>query len=269
MQILYPKGRKKALTFSYDDGQIYDRQLVKIFDQYRLKATFHLNSGTLDTDGFVTAGEVRALYANHEIACHGVHHPYFTHLAKEQLVNEVWNDRRALEKLAGYTVRGLSYPFGDYSEEVIRTLEALGFEYSRTVQSHGGFTLPTRFLEWNPTCHHNDGILEKAEQFLNTPEFLRLPLFYIWGHSFEFEREGNWSLMDQFCKKVSGRDDIWYATNLQIKRYLCAVRGLIFDTEETTVYNPSAQTVWLESEYGLKELKPGETLVLHNPVSGA
>jgi peptidoglycan/xylan/chitin deacetylase (PgdA/CDA1 family) len=262
MRILYPEGRKKALTFSYDDGQAYDRQLVGIFDRYGLKATFHLNSGTLDEDGYVSSGEVRALYANHEVACHGVHHAYFTHLTKEQLVNEVWNDRRNLEKLVGYPVRGISYPYGEYSEEVICALETLGFEYSRTVQNHGSFKLPGRFLEWNPTCHHNGGILEKAEQFLNTPEYAHLPLFYIWGHSFNFGREGNWSLIEQFCQRISGRDDVWYATNLQVKRYLCAARGLIFDTEETMVYNPSAETVWLESGGCLHALAPGQKLVL-------
>jgi Predicted xylanase/chitin deacetylase len=262
MRILYSEGRKKALTFSYDDGQAYDRQLVSIFDRYGVKATFHLNSGTLDKDDYVSSGEVRELYANHEVACHGVHHAYFTHLTKEQLVNEVWNDRRALEGLVGYPVRGISYPYGEYSEEVICSLEALGIEYSRTVQSHGSFRLPKRFLEWNPTCHHSGGILEKAEQFLNTPKYADMPLFYIWGHSYEFGREGSWSLMEQFCQKVSGRDDVWYATNLQVKRYLCAVRGLIYDTEETMVYNPSAETVWLESGGCLYGLAPGQKLAL-------
>ena len=262
MQILYPEGRNKALTFSYDDGQVYDRQLVRIFNQFQLKSTFHLNSGNLNTDGYVTGEEVPTLYEGHEVACHGVHHAYFTHLSKEQLVNEVLNDRKALEELVGYPVRGLSYPFGEYSEEVIRALEVIGIEYSRTVQSHGRFELPGRFLEWGPTCHHNNGILEKADLFLNLPEYARMPLFYIWGHSFEFDREDNWGLMEQFCRKISGRDDIWYATNLQIKRYLCAVRGLVFNIAETVVYNPASVSVWLESDGRLKELAPGQTLTL-------
>jgi peptidoglycan-N-acetylglucosamine deacetylase len=262
MRILYPEGHEKALTFSYDDGQIYDRQLVSIFNEFNLKATFHLNSGTLDTEGYVTKEEVSTLYKGHEIACHGVHHAYFTHLSKEQLVNEVLMDRKALENLVGYPVRGLSYPFGEYSEEVIGTLEALGIEYSRTVNSHGKFALPGRFMEWNPTCHHSDGILEKANTFLNPPEYARLPLFYIWGHSFEFGREGNWNLMVQFCRKISDKPDIWYATNLQIKRYLCAIRDLVFNTAETIVYNPSAVSVWMEVDGRVQELGSGQLLTL-------
>jgi peptidoglycan-N-acetylglucosamine deacetylase len=67
MQILYPEGRKKALTFSYDDGQIFDRKLVEIFNRYQVKATFHLNSAVLDHEGFITKKEVRTLYAGHEM----------------------------------------------------------------------------------------------------------------------------------------------------------------------------------------------------------
>ena len=58
MQYLYPQGKRLALTFSYDDGQIFDRRLAQIFREYGMKATFHLNSGKLGAEnlrgGFVT-----------------------------------------------------------------------------------------------------------------------------------------------------------------------------------------------------------------------
>lgn len=262
MRIYYPEGRTKALTFSYDDGQVYDRRLVDIFNRYQVRATFHLNSGTLDTDGYVTSKEIPALYKNHEVACHGVRHAYLTQLSKEQIVNEIYGDRMALEKLTGSFVRGFSYPFGEYAEDIFGILESLGIEYSRTVESHGKFMLPANFMQWNPTCHHNDGILEKAELFLNSPDYMRMPLFYVWGHSFEFGREGNWELMEAFCRKISGRDDIWYATNLQIKRYVCAIRGLVYNTAESLIHNPSAVPIWLESNGTLLQVMPGQTLAV-------
>ena len=55
----YPGGKSKALTLSYDDGQIFDRRLVEIFNKYNMKGTFHLNSGTLGKDGYVTQEEVK------------------------------------------------------------------------------------------------------------------------------------------------------------------------------------------------------------------
>ena len=48
-KVLFPEGKQSAFTLSYDDGQIYDRKLVEMFNRYGLKGTFHLNSGTIGT----------------------------------------------------------------------------------------------------------------------------------------------------------------------------------------------------------------------------
>ena len=40
-------GKKKAVTFSYDDGVTQDIRLIEIFNRYGLRATFNLNSGLL------------------------------------------------------------------------------------------------------------------------------------------------------------------------------------------------------------------------------
>ncbi len=37
MEYLYPGGLAKAITFSYDDGQVYDRRLIEIFNQAGFK----------------------------------------------------------------------------------------------------------------------------------------------------------------------------------------------------------------------------------------
>ena len=42
---MFLNNKLKALTFSYDDGVEQDRRLIKLFNQYNLKATFNLNSG--------------------------------------------------------------------------------------------------------------------------------------------------------------------------------------------------------------------------------
>ena len=38
-------GKKKALTFSFDDGVTQDKKLIEILNRYGLKATFNINSG--------------------------------------------------------------------------------------------------------------------------------------------------------------------------------------------------------------------------------
>lgn len=265
-RILFPEGRKKAFTLSYDDGQCYDRQLVDLFNRYELKATFHLNAGTLDVCNdeteFIKKDEVKKLYAGHEIACHGYTHPWFSQLTHSRLVAEILDDRRELERLTGFPVRGMSYPFGDFSETICATARTLGIEYSRTVENTNEFHIPKDFMKWHPTCHHSADVFSLTEKFLNPMPYLDLQLFYVWGHSFEFHRENNWDRMEHFCEKISGREDIWYATNIQIKEYLCAAQNLIATTEHQVVYNPSALTIWIEADGQKRKIHAGETLTL-------
>lgn len=255
-KICFPNGKRKALTFSYDDGQIHDRRLVDIFNKYGLKATFHLNSGTLDTPGFVTSQELTTLYAEHEIACHGVKHLWPRHLSAEELVREIWEDRMALESKTGRIIKGMSYAFGEYSEQVIATAKSLGILYSRTVNSIQGFNAPADFMEWHPSVHHNMVLDDAAfiERFLNPEDYLDMPLLYIWGHSFEFECEDTWEKMDALCKKLSGHDDVWYTTNIEYYRYMQAVRSLETSADGTLLYNPSSTKVWYRKKNELKTI---------------
>jgi hypothetical protein len=262
IEFYYPMGKIKALTFSYDDNQIHDRRLVEIFNKYQVKATFHVNSGQVGKPDFVTREELKELYRGHEIACHGVEHRFLNHLPKDMIVKEIWDDRRNLEQWTGRVITGISYAFGEYSDEAVAILQNLGIQYARTVNSTNNFSVPADFMRWQPTCHHNGNILEKAKQFLNIPSYMRLQLFYVWGHSFEFHRENNWELMEEFCKLVAFKEDTWYTTNIDYRNYITAMRSLIFNAENTVVFNPTAFSVWLDSGKGLLELKPGMTAEL-------
>ena len=245
IKFLFPEGKDKALTFSYDDAQIYDRRLVSIFNKYDMKATFHLNSGTLDQDGFITRSETEELYANHEVACHAVTHPYFNQLSQSQTVTELYEDRRALEQCCGRIVRGFSYPFGEYNERLIETARNLGIVYSRTVEDTMNFALPSDFMRWHPTCHHDKVTDAFIDDFLNPPDYRNISLLYIWGHSFEFERNDNWEHIDHLCDRLHGRQDVWYAANIEIYEYVTAMRALVISADGNILYNPTAATLWL------------------------
>lgn len=258
----YPHGKKKALTMSYDDGQIFDRKLVEIFNKYGIKGTFNLNSGKFDTKPYVSREEIKKLYEGHEVAVHTVDHPYLTLIPKEELVYQIREDRRKLEALVGYQVRGMAYPFGDYNYTLKEELKVLGIEYSRTVNSTGSFRIPNNFLEWHPTCHHDQGIIQKLKEFKNVPEWEQMPLFYIWGHSFEFERNDNWNLIEEFCKMASFDETIWYATNIEVMDYINALRNLKYSVDCSMVYNPTAITVWIGVDNEPVKVNPGEMINL-------
>lgn len=259
---LFPRARKKALTMSYDDGTSHDRRLAEIFDQYGIRGTFHLNSGLLGDSRHISAQEIPELYKNHEVSCHTVTHPFLTMTPREFSAAEITGDRHALEAACGYPVRGMSYPFGAYSDEVIRIMRGAGMEYARTTAATGGFGFPADFMAWHPTCHHNGGISEKFGAFIEPHRYGHPMLFYIWGHSYEFADNGSWSLIEDFCAKAGGRDDIWYATNIEIVDYMNAVRALRFSADSSMVLNPSAADVWVTAENKPVMVPAGKTVSL-------
>lgn len=263
MRFVYPGGKRKALTFSYDDGQKFDRRLVEIFDRHGMKGTFHLNSGRLGItrgkDEYVEPEQVAEVYAGHEVACHGVEHRNLTTIARLQALLELLEDRRKLEQLTGDMVQGLSYAYGNYNEEIKTVVRSIGIKYARTIQETGLFHPPADFLEWHPTCHHNNRLLELGDQFLDVPGFYELPIMYVWGHSFEFGWPDDWSVIEAFVEKMADKPDIWYATNMEICDYIYAVRAQEFSADRSTVHNPAALSVWMSTDAGFVEVKPGET----------
>jgi peptidoglycan/xylan/chitin deacetylase (PgdA/CDA1 family) len=227
---MFPNGTMKALTLSYDDGVEQDRRLVEILNRHGIKATFNLNSGVQsgasswvnkDREGRdvpIRRMNVRGLaelYAGHEIALHSLTHPRLEMLDGESLRNELEQDKLNLERIFGTPVQGMAYPFGTYNETVLKTAAACGLKYGRGVRSSYSFDLPADLLTYQPSCHHADPrLLELAEKFIKLQP-PRPQVFYVWGHSNEFDTGRNWELIEDFCRLMARRDDIFYATNAQ------------------------------------------------------
>jgi len=222
---MYPNGKLKALTLSYDDGVEQDRRLVEIMNRYGIRGTFNLNSGIQSGASEWRRGEVairrmnaaglEALYKGHEVAVHSLTHPHLENLDRETVINELRQDKLNLERISGAPVYGMAYPFGTYNEIVLEAVKECGLRYARCVQSTYSFDIPDNLLEYRPTLHHADpSLMELAEKFIALkPD--RHQVFYLWGHSYEFDIDNNWRVIEDFCRLVSNRDDIYYATNAQ------------------------------------------------------
>lgn len=262
--LCFPEGKHKALTMSYDDGKLADRRLVDIFNKNGIKGTFHLNSGLWDSDPErVRPEEIPSLYKGHEIACHTATHPTIARCPLAEVIDEVLSDRRALEKLTGYPVRGLSYPNGSLSDDITRMLPMAGIRYSRVVGSSDSFALPDDPYRWQATCHHNHNLLELGRQFNELNKRQYLYLMYVWGHSYEFDKRDNWELIEEFCRMMGGRDDIWYCTNIGLMDCLDAFARLQFSADNSFVYNPNVGECWLRVNDGEPIcVRGGETLIL-------
>lgn len=263
----FPGFLDKAVTLSYDDGVPADERLIAVMSAHGLKGTFNLNSFRLDEG---VSDRVKNLYlpTGNEIAVHGFWHLPLTNVADSAALNDIIADRKALESLSGKIVNGMAYANGSVDAHVTDLVRSCGIVYSRTTVSTHGFSFPENWLLWNPTCHHNDPrLFELAETFvgMGTPpawyyDLSGPKLFYLWGHSYEFDNDGNWDRIEKFAGTVGGKDDIWYATNGEICSYISAFDSLIFSADGGMVHNPTVTGLYTEF-YGQKVIIPSGSTV--------
>lgn len=267
-------GKSKVLTLSYDDGVVQDIRLVKILDKYGIKATFNINTGTYLPEevqrqkfyGRLKLSEAQALYKNsgHEVAVHTLTHPNLTNIPSDEIITEILEDRKNIEAQYGCIARGSAYPFGGVNDTVLSAMSLCGICYSRAPGNTNYFFFPDNWLLLKPTCHHSHpDLLGLAKRFVEQ----ELPsrnnwMFYLWGHSYEFDDDDNWNVIEEFAEYIGGREDIWYATNIEIYDYVKAYESLQSSADKKIIHNPSAITVWFSQNDKTYCIKGGETLYL-------
>ena len=225
--------KKKAITFSYDDGVTQDIRLIELLNKYGLKCTFNLNSELLGCRGILRVcdqriahyklhpEDVKDIYEGHEVAVHTLRHPNLTQCEDQEIIRQVETDRLNLSELVGYEVVGMAYPGGgvnndDRVADIIR--KHTGVKYSRTITTTSNFDLQENLYRFNPTAYHLD--FEKMMQLGR--EFVALKpetpkIFYIWGHSYEMDFGADfWVKLEEFFKLISNKDDIFYGTNKEV-----------------------------------------------------
>ena len=276
----FPDGKTKAVTFSYDDSRRWDIRLSEVITKYGIKGTFNINStwlGRNAEDEHLTPEEIRQhlLGKGHEIAVHGARHAALGNLRPIDGIREILECRQNLERIFGRIIRGMAYADsgitrmanGASYENIKEYLMDLGLAYARTLgQDNNKFELPCDWHAWMPTVHHkNPKALEYADDFVSMDvnamywAARRPRLYYLWGHSYEFEQDHNWELLDALCQKLAHHDDTWYATNMEIYEYVTAYQSLVFSADNKIVYNPTLLHIWFDVDGENCQIGPGET----------
>lgn len=227
------QGKKKAVTFSYDDGVEQDIRLIRLFDKYELKCTFNLNSGMFGVKGdavrkgvYIRADrlkkeDIRSIYENHEVAAHTLTHPDLTKMPDREIIRQVEEDRIRLSELTGKEVVGMAYPGGgiNYNIRVSQIIRKhTGIRYARTTVNTDSFQIQKNLYTFRPNVYH---VMNLKRLFQMGEDFLSSnseddQILYIWGHSFEFDIGDTWGIFEEFLKMISGQKDIFYGTNSQV-----------------------------------------------------
>ncbi len=231
-------GKMKAVTFSFDDGIQTDRQMVDLLNRYDMKGTFNINSGRFGTkhrlsdERFTTPNhdadhseveswEVQDVYRGHEVAVHCLTHARLPKQSDEEVIRQVEEDRKNIEKLVGYPVVGMAYPYGDCDERVVRLIrENTPIWYAREIIGTGDLydLQADNLLCYRPTVHFSKPqvLFPLAEKFLAEKNPQKPMLLYVWGHTYEAEGYEYWDRFEEFCKMISHQDDVFYGTNKEV-----------------------------------------------------
>lgn len=226
----------KFVTFSFDDGEVFDERLCDLFRKYSLKASFALRSNCcglhgdiFNADGsffrhydIIGKEDIARIYSGFEICSHGANHSGFAGKTIAELKQEIYPDLALFEKLMGNKVIGAVYPGGAYDGKAIENLKEIGIKYCRTIPDGTyNFSVPSEWECWVPTCHFQDeNIFGVIDRFASLSEKSDA-ILHIFGHSYELEYKDRdwWAVAEKICRKVKNLENVRYATLGEIYHY--------------------------------------------------
>lgn len=110
-----------ALSFDASWGAEHTDDILSTLRQNDVKTTFFLVNLWMDE----YPDKVKAIAAEgHEIGLHSATHPHFTELSEEQMITELTENQQTVKELTGKKATIFRPPYGDYNDNVIRTVSA-------------------------------------------------------------------------------------------------------------------------------------------------
>ncbi|MBR4081740.1 MAG: polysaccharide deacetylase family protein [Clostridia bacterium] len=262
---LYPHGKRKAFSVTYDDGVEQDVRFVDMLNRYGMKGTFNLNSGLM-AQGFAWTHEsgrivkrlkpeiAASLYAGHEVASHTLTHPYMHELPREAIFRELSADKANLEMLFGREIRGFAVPFDYYSELIADCVREAGFAYARISEESGDFALRDDAYHWRATVFHCcAGLEDIVRRFTETDE--ELACLQIVGHAYDLDVEDRWDVMERVFANISRQNDILPMTTGELIEYVTAMRRA--EIAGGYIRNDSPVSLWFDVDGAVCEIQSG------------
>ncbi len=119
------KGEEKVISFTFDAawGNEDTQKLIDIFQNEDIKVTFFVVGDWADN----FPESVKALSdAGHEVMNHSNTHPHMPKLSAEKMKDEISDCNDKIEKITGTRPILFRAPYGDYNNNVVKTVEECG-----------------------------------------------------------------------------------------------------------------------------------------------
>jgi len=224
------------VTTSWDDGHKLDLKLASLLKKYNVKGTFYISPFYLTK---LKEEEMKVLSFYNEIGAHTLTHVDLNSIPINEAEKEIGGSKFYLEKLLGHEINMFCYPHGRYNRRVKEIVKNYGFLGARTC-NYGGFELPKHPFEWSITLHASNGsplvtmkILLKSKipikaildwdvraNLLFDSFLSKGGIYHLWGHSWEINKNKDWSKLEQVLQYISDRPNVEYMTNGEtLRRY--------------------------------------------------
>lgn len=216
------------ISFSWDDGSIYDLKLAELMNKYDIKATFFVPAKNTEQPYLSKKGILELYKNNIDIGGHTYNHVYLTKIPFEQVENEIKNGKNYIEDIIQKEIDFFCYPGGFYDEK-ISTVTQKYFKKARTADTMrftpqvNQFNVHTAFHFYNrgiksilKNTFRNDKVLLPSilgclslntfKSYKNILEKLSTKdenyNIHIWGHGWEIEQFGLWYELEEFLKYI-------------------------------------------------------------------
>lgn len=204
----------KYFVFSIDDGTIFDRDVISLFNRYGVKGTFNLNSGLSNFTWYyndeipitrLILEDNIHLYDGHEVASHTLTHPYLDRLEDDKVIMEVKRDKKNLEAIFNRKIESFATPFetaGEREVEIIKNnIDISNIRLSSIDES---FAFPKDSYHIKVTALDIDRALELIEEFMKIKD----GAFIYAGHSYDFYVNNSFSKLEKLLDIITKEHDV-------------------------------------------------------------
>jgi peptidoglycan/xylan/chitin deacetylase (PgdA/CDA1 family) len=236
------------VTTSWDDGHPFDLRIAELLAKYDISGTFYVPRDV--SWPIVTEGEIRELSSRFEVGAHTLNHVHLDRMADQELRNALSGSRQWIEDVTGKLCRVICFPGGKYRREQLPLVREAGYESARTTELlsiqfprrvSGISLIPTTVQVFphsrlayarNAIRRNSLGKLLGTRALFRASDWLKLAkdllqasigrggVFHLWGHSWEIEKEDQWTRLEALLAMVAdNRDKLTNVTNCQLGAY--------------------------------------------------
>jgi peptidoglycan-N-acetylglucosamine deacetylase len=231
-----------VITTSWDDGDLFDLKLAEMLGSRGLKGTFYVPTGSLGKPSTLSRAHLRELAdTGFEIGAHTVTHPILSELRGAALTREVVECKQVLEEILGREVPSFAYPKGRGNTEVVTQLKQAGYRSARGLRmlslscNFPPFDMPVTIQAYpHGWRSYARNLLRRGEVVTLTRSLAQIGragnwvelgkalfdralreggVWHLLGHSWETEKIGGWSDLEEMLDYVSGREGVRSVTN--------------------------------------------------------